>query len=140
MGVLNETTSEKLLNFIEKNGLLDAINLVGSYDKIKSILHSHPFSDEQKIKFIQDIINKYGGFGFGEIRLDPIFYGRTDNESKWVEYLGNNKAIIQVWDNEFETDLGEFGVSYHNLSSDILNEIFVALAENLDEIQGLNGY
>jgi hypothetical protein len=78
--ILFEETRAKsfLLNNINQNGLLDSINRVGSYDKLRKILSNENFlTPDVMIKFISDVIDDTGYLTFFDLDLEPIIIKRT---------------------------------------------------------------
>ena len=124
MGVINEgKKDETIRNMIDKMGVADAIKMVGNYYAIEPYL-----KEIDKVNFIKEKVNDLtewigGGVGLVEIDEEPIHYDEDENEIRQIEYLGTNSVVVDVYDADMNRHTGEFNVNYHNLPSQILNEL-----------------
>lgn len=119
--------SDKMKKQIHKMGLYQFMKLSGlSWAHIVSIIGVDFLSYKMMADFIPNAMNdNVGGFGLIEIGEDPIPYSSNDNEVREINFLGVNRAMVDVWGgNNFEKNLGEFGVHYYNLPDDILEQVF----------------
>lgn len=124
---MSDNLRDRILNRIEKFGLKVTLDMTGmSYGKLFSIgIGPEYFTRKIKQEFIQNYFKDLGyGVGLPEIDVDPIFYSQNENEYREIYYLGESKVSIMVWDKESGDTEGEYGVSYHNLSDDMIDEIF----------------
>ena len=124
---MSDNLRDRILNRIEKFGLKVTLDMTGmSYGKLFSIgIGPEYFTRKIKQEFIQNYFKELGyGVGLPEIDVDPIFYSQNENEYREIYYLGASKVSIMVWDKESGDTEGEFGVSYHNLSDGMIDEIF----------------
>jgi len=124
---MSDNLRDRILNRIEKFGLKVTLDMTGmSYGKLFSIgIGPEYFTRKIKQEFIQNYFKDLGyGVGLPEIDVDPIFYSQNENEYREIYYLGASKVSIMVWDKESGDTEGEYGVSYHNLSDDMIDEIF----------------
>ena len=127
--ILREELSgaDKMKKQIHKIGLYQFMKLSGlSWAHIVSIIGVDFLSYKMMADFIPNAMNdNVGGFGLIEIGEDPIPYSSNDNEVREINFLGVNRAIVDVWGgNNFEKNLGEFGVHYYNLPDNILEQVF----------------
>ena len=116
-----------ILNLIDNRGLFEALRILNlTFTELFSLgFETEYFSRKIKQEFIQDYFKDLGyGVGLPEIDVDPIFYSQNENEYREIYYLGASKVSIMVWDKESGDTEGEFGVSYHNLSDGMIDEIF----------------
>ena len=131
---LNESTKDKILSQIEKNGLFQFIKFSGlSFTKTFSIVGDDMFNRKIMIRFIHDVCEEYGPFSPVEIDLDPIFYNKTDEEYREIAYIAKNRVIVDVWgEYKLQTNLGEFNVDLHALSDKHLGEVFDMVVQYLE--------
>jgi len=124
--ILNEQRKEKFLNDINEMGLLEFMKITGlSYVKVFQLVGNDLFTRKIITKFIKDIVNEYGPFGFVEINEDPIFYYSSGDEFREISYLGKERVIIDVY--QGNNNLGDFHVYYPNLNDEFIEEIFDVL-------------
>lgn len=127
--ILKEESSvaDKMKRQIHKMGLYQFMKLSGlNWVDIVSIIGVDFLSRKIMAEFIPNAMNDtIGGFHLTEIDEDPIHYSSNEDEERQINYLGVNRAIVDVWGgNNFEKNLGEFGVHYYNLPDDILKQVF----------------
>ena len=133
---MSDNLRDRILNRIEKFGLKVTLDMTGmSYGKLFSIgIGPEYFTRKIKQEFIQNYFKDLGyGVGLPEIDVDPIFYSQNENEYREIYYLGASKVSIMVWDRESGDTEGEYGVSYHNLSDDMIDEIFDIVIKLYDD-------
>lgn len=133
---MSDNLRDRILNKIEKFGLKVTLDMTGmSYGKLFSIgIGPEYFTRKIKQEFIQNYFKDLGyGVGLPEIDVDPIFYSQNENEYREIFYLGASKVSIMVWDRESGDTEGEYGVSYHNLSDDMIDEIFDIVIQLYDD-------
>lgn len=120
----SENSKIKLLKLIYHKGVFATAQLVGGYDKLIELTGNEIPSD-LKIQDIKEILDKEGGLHLGELDFEePIFIKNSDGEIHQIEYLGINKATIQVWGGyKFSNDEGEYKVSYESLEDNTIEEI-----------------
>ena len=121
-----------ILNLIDNRGLFEALRILNlTFTELFSLgFETEYFSRKIKQEFIQDYFKDLGyGVGLPEIDEDAIFYSQNENEYREIYYLGESKVRIMVWDKESGDTEGEFGVSYHNLSDGMIDEIFDIVIE-----------
>ena len=121
--ISEDKKDETIRNMIDKMGVADAIKLAGNYYIIEPYL-----KEIDKVNFIKEKVNDLtewigGGVGLVEIDEEPIHYDEDENELKQIEYLGKNGVTVDVYDADMNRHTGEFNVNYHNLPSQILNEL-----------------
>lgn len=133
---MSDNLRDRILNRIEKFGLKVTLDMTGmSYGKLFSIgIGPEYFTRKIKQEFIQNYFKDLGyGVGLPEIDEDAIFYSQNENEYREIYYLGESKVSIMVWDRESGDTEGEYGVSYHNLSDDMIDEIFDIVIKLYDD-------
>ena len=133
---MSDNLRDRILNRIEEFGLKVTLDMTGmSYGKLFSIgIGPEYFTRKIKHEFIQNYFKDLGyGVGLNEIDVDPIFYSQNENEYREIYYLGASKVSIMVWNKESGDTEGEYGVSYHNLSDDMVDEIFDIVIELYDD-------
>lgn len=111
---------------IDKLGLYEFMRLSGwSWSKIVSIIGVDFLTYKMMSEFIPAALNEIGAFGLGEINEDTILYNSNQDEVREINFLGVNRAIVDVWGGiDFQEHKGEFGVHYYNLPDNILEEVF----------------
>jgi hypothetical protein len=112
---------------IEKMGITNAIKMAGNYYAIEPYLKV-----VDKVNFIKEKVDELtewagGGIGLVEINEEPIHYDENEYEIRQIEYLGKNKAIVDVYDVDMNSHLGEFSVSYEGLPVQVIEELVEVL-------------
>jgi hypothetical protein len=126
--VLNEEMDNRkiFLNQMNKFGLLNLLKMSGvSYGKLFSLgIGPEHLTRKIKQEFIQDVIQSSGVIHLLEYDIEPIFYNQNDTDYEEITYLGVNKVAVTVWYTVTNDISAEFGVLYHNLNDNIIDEIF----------------
>lgn len=133
---MSDNLKDRILKTIQKFGLKVTLDMTGmSYGKLFSIgIGPEYFTRKIKQEFIQNYFKDLGyGIGLPEIDVDPIFYSQNENEYREIYYLGESKVGIIVWEKESRDSIGDYGVSYHNLSDDMIDDIFDIVEELYDK-------
>ena len=133
---MSDNLRDRILNRIEKFGLKVTLDMTGmSYGKLFAIgIGPEYFTRKIKQEFIQNYFKELGyGVGLPEIDVDPIFYSQNENEYREIYYLGASKVSIMVWDKESGDTENEYFVSYHNLSDDMIDDIFDIVVKLYDD-------
>jgi len=130
----NFRLKDSIIKEIEKYGLFNTLKLTTmTYTKLWSIVGDEYLNRKIKQEFIQTFFKELGyGFSLGEIDKEPIFYGENESTYKEIVYLGPSKVAVIVWDKDIWQADNEFGVIYHNLSDNIIDEIFDIVTELYD--------
>jgi hypothetical protein len=133
---LNEEIDNRkiFLNQMNKFGLLNLLKMSGvSYGKLFSLgIGPEHLTRKIKQEFIQDVIQSLGGINLIEYDIEPIFYNQNDTDYEEITYLGVNKVAVTVWYTVTNDISAEFGVLYHNLNDNIIDEIFDIVVELYD--------
>jgi hypothetical protein len=121
-----ETFRARIINMIEKDGLLQALKLTNmSYTKLFSLIGDEWLTRKVKQKFIRDVMDMLEyGFGLSEIGHEPIFYGENEDEIRQIDYLGKNMVAIDVLSKSTREEDGSFNITYSALDDRIIDEIF----------------
>jgi len=131
--VLNEEMDNRkiFLNQMNKFGLLNLLKMSGvSYGKLFSLgIGPEHLTRKIKQEFIQDVIQSSGVIHLLEYDIEPIFYNQNDTDYEEITYLGVNKVAVTVWYTVTNDISAEFGVLYHNLNDNIIDEIFDIVVE-----------
>jgi len=133
--IIKESTSksdegkfrDRIVTQIEKLGLFEVLEVLSlSYTKLFGLgIGPEYLTRKIKQEFIQDYFKNLGyGVSLFEIDYDPIFWSQNENEYREIVYLGASKVAIVVWNKESGETEGEYGVLYHNLSDNMIDEIF----------------
>ena len=134
--VLNEEMDNRkiFLNQMNKFGLLNLLKISGmSYGKLFSLgIGDEHLTRKIKQEFIQDVIQSLGVIHLLEYDIEPIFYNQNDTDYEEITYLGVNKVAVTVWYTVTNDISAEFGVLYHNLNDNIIDEIFDIVVELYD--------
>lgn len=132
---INESVSpniqDKIMNLVNKYGIIGAIKIVGTYDDLRELLKGKEFlTRENMIEVIIQVTQEVGGLGVNEIGLEPIVIKEPNIEIHQIEYFGTYGVIVQVWGGyKMETDEGEYRMSYDGLDTIHLYEITDAMIE-----------
>jgi len=123
MGVINEDNRPNVIRkMVDDIGLKNTINMVGDYYAIEPHLKEIDKVNYIKEKIIE--INDDGsGFALHEINEEPIHFSEQDGELRQIEYLGKNRAIVDVYDEGMGTHLGDYNIPYESLPGQILDEL-----------------
>jgi hypothetical protein len=121
--IIKENKENSIPNMIKTLGISDAIKYFGNYYTIEPYL-----KEIDKVNFIKEKVNGLtewigGGIGLVEIDEEPIHYDEDENEIRQIEYLGKNGVTVDVYDADMNRHTGEFNVNYHNLPSQIIEEL-----------------
>jgi hypothetical protein len=110
---------------IDENGFFTTISIFGK-DEVISRLDKLNITRKDKLKLIKEVCEQsmYGGFGFGEIEEEPIFYSENENEYKEIAYIGPNHCYLDVWSKPDSNHEGEIRLMYHNLDDYYIDRIF----------------
>ena len=121
-----ETFRARIINMIEKDGLLQALKLTNmSYTKLFSLIGDEWLTRKVKQKFIRNVMDMLEyGFGLSEIGHEPIFYGENEDEIRQIDYLGKNMVAIDVLSKSTREEDGSFNITYSALDDRIIDEIF----------------
>ena len=109
---------------IDKMGVANAIKMTGNYYTIEPYL-----KEIDKVNYIKEKVSQlsddFGGNGFGLVEIDeePIHFGEDDGELRQIEYLGKNRAMVDVYDEDMGTHLGDYNIPYESLPGQILDEL-----------------
>ena len=127
--ILRESSNfrDNLIQQINLRGLFFVLKITGlSYTKLFSIgIGPEYFTRKIKQEFIQDYFKNLGyGVSLIEIDESPIFYDENEDEYREIIYIGQSKVSVVVWTKIDWNAEGEFGVLYHNLSDNMIDEIF----------------
>ena len=124
MGVITEDETPLIRKMVDEIGLINTIKMIGNYNTIEPYL-----KDIDKVNFIKDKVAELcdeffnTGFGLIEIDVEPIHFSDDDNELRQIEYLGKNRVIIDVYDEDMGFHLGEYNIPYESLPSQIIEEL-----------------
>jgi hypothetical protein len=121
-----ETFRARIINMIEKDGLLQALKVTNmSYTKLFSLIGDEWLTRKVKQKFIRNVMDMLEyGFGLSEIGHEPIFYGENEDEIRQIDYLGKNMVAIDVLSKSTREEDGSFNITYSALDDRIIDEIF----------------
>ena len=133
---MGDNLRDRILKRIEKFGLKVTLDMTGiTFGKLFGIgVSPDYFTRKLKQDFIQNYFKDLGyGVSLPEIDVDPIFWSQNENEYREIFYLGASKISIIVWNKESGDNEGEYGVLYHNLSDDMIDEIFDIVMKLYDD-------
>ena len=121
--VIQENKDRSIPKMIKTLGISDAIKYFGNYYTIEPYL-----KEVDKVNFIKEKVGELseefgGGFGLVEIDEEPIHFSEQDGESRQIEYLGKNRAMVDVYDEDMRTHLGDYNIPYESLPSQIIEEL-----------------
>ncbi len=133
--IKEEVLKNKLIKTIDEKGLLNTMKFTGlSWAKLISVIGMDFITNKIMVEFITQAITEVGPFGLVEVDEDPIFYNQNSEEFREIAYLGTIKVVVDVWSGpNFSKYEGEFGVSYHNLSDHILEQVFDVIMKVYEE-------
>jgi len=121
--LMTEDKDDSKREMIRSLGLADAIKYFGNYYKIEPYL-----KEIDKVNFIKEKVGELseefgGGFGLVEINEEPIHISEQDGELRQIEYLGKNRAMVDVYDEDMGIHLGDYNIPYESLPSQIIEEL-----------------
>lgn len=127
--LISEDKKEHIIRtMIDKMGMANTIKLMGNYYTIEPYL-----KEVDKVNYVKEkvsqLADEFGGAGFGlaEINEDPIHFSEQDGELRQIEYLGKKRAIVDVYDEDMGSHMGDYNISYESLPGHILNELIEIL-------------
>ena len=120
---MTEDKDDDKREMIKILGVSDAIKYFGNYYTIEPYL-----KEVDKVNFIKEKVGDLseefgGGFGLVEIDEEPIHFSEQDGELRQIEYLGKNRAMVDVYDEDMGSHKGDFRVQYESLPGQILDEL-----------------
>ena len=120
--MIKEDEVPLIRKMVDEIGLINTIKMVGNYYEVEPYL-----KEVDKVNFIEEKIieiNDDGsGFALHEINEEPIHFSEQDGELRQIEYLGKNRAIVDVYDEGMGTHLGDYNIPYESLPGQILDEL-----------------
>jgi len=122
--LMTEDKDDDKREMIRSLGLADAVKYFGNYYKVEPYL-----KEIDKVNYIKEkvsqLADEFGGAGFGlvEIDEDPIHFSEQDSELRQIEYLGKNRAMVDVYDEDMGSHLGDYNIPYESLPSQIIEEL-----------------
>jgi hypothetical protein len=127
MGIIVESKhSNTIKKMIDSVGLYDTIQMVGSYSTILNFIDSEDITDNNKIKFIQEVIkikspeNNVINSDFSN--FEPISYNESDDVRISIMSLSRYGVIANVFKNgKYYTT---HTIPYDRMSEEVLNKIF----------------
>ena len=121
--IIKENKDDSIPKMIKTLGISDAIKYFGNYYTIEPYL-----KEIDKVNFIKEKVGELseefgGGFGLVEINEEPIHISEQDGELRQIEYLGKNRAMVDVYDEDMGIHLGDYNIPYESLPSQIIEEL-----------------
>jgi hypothetical protein len=137
MGVINEDNrSNVIMKMIDEIGLYNTIKIVGSYDDILNHIDHEQITDEEKIKFINEVVkvksSEFGmnGLSIYEIGMSPIIFDKDGDRFKEIIYFAVNGVSIDVYNGSVFTNNQK--ALYTMLPTDVLDDIFIWMLDFLE--------
>lgn len=133
--IIESSVNQALKKAIETHGLYDTMKLTSlSFSQIVAKIGLEWITEKKILDFIHEVMGEVlPSFGLGEVGEDNIYYNHVGPELREIVFLGSKRVIVEVFNEDTGNIEGEFGVSYYNLSDDILKEIFDVIIRVLDE-------
>jgi hypothetical protein len=122
--LMTEDKDDDKREMIRSLGLADAIKYFGNYYTIEPYL-----KEIDKVNFIKEkvaeLCDEFGGAGFGLVEINeyPIHISEQDGELRQIEYLGKNRAMVDVYDEDMGSHSGDYNIPYESLPSQIIEEL-----------------
>lgn len=130
--VLREGLDDKIINLVNSVGIMSATSFVGGYEKLFKILDKYEVTNDMKIRLIKDYVGDKDGVGLNNINMEDIMFKDDDNEQHVVIYLENNGVLVNIWSgHDYDTDSGEYILSYEELPDNVIDEIYSAVISEL---------
>ena len=126
--LMTEDKDDDKREMIKILGVSDAIKYFGNYYTIEPYL-----KEIDKVNYVKEkvsqLADEFGGAGFGlaEINEEPIHLSERDGELRQIEYLGKNRAMVDVYDEDMGSHMGDYNIPYESLPGHILNELIEIL-------------
>jgi hypothetical protein len=128
---------EKILLLIETRGLFETSKMfdVSIYRILSMIGGVENISLGVMRRFITDVLENVGNIHLGSIGVEPIFVKSNDDEFYQIESLQLKNVRIDIWGGyKLSTWIGEYRVSYDELSDNLIEQIFDVLIDNYEDI------
>ena len=138
MGVINEDNhSNFITKMIDEIGIYNTIKIVGSYEDILNHIDHEQIADEDKIKFINEVVKvkspEYGmnGLSTYETGMSPIIFDKDGDKVKEINYFAINGVSIDIYKgNEF---INTQKALYEWLPTDVLDNVFIWMLDLLEK-------
>ena len=123
--VIQENKESSIPNMVKILGITDAIKYFGNYYTIEPYLKV-----VDKVNFIKEKVSELGrgGISLREIDEEPIVYDDDDNDHKQIEFLGRDRAYVDVYYRGH--NVGDIRVPYESLSVQIIEELVEILVNH----------
>jgi hypothetical protein len=134
LSVMNEGVDDKIINMVNSLGIITASKFVGGYDKLFNMLGDYELTRDMKIRLIKEfIVNESEDRGMGVIELtdEDIPFEAHGEYLHAIEYLYGDSVVVRIWGDDYDTDEGNYHVSYEELPENIINEIFSIIMTEL---------
>ena len=133
--IIESSVNDALRKSIDNQGLYTTMQLTGlNFAQITAKIGLEWITEKIMLDFIHEVMGKVlPSFGLGEVEEPNIYYNHVGPELREIVFLGSKRVIVEVFNEDTGNIEGEFGVSYYNLSDDILKEIFDVIIRVLDE-------
>jgi hypothetical protein len=129
--IIQENKENSIPKMIKILGISDAIKYFGNYYTIEPYLKVI-----DKVNFIKEKVDEISeglnssGISLYELNEEPIFYDEDDNELRQIEYLGKDSVYVDVYNDDGDTHVGDFRVTYEGLSVEIIERLVEILLNN----------
>jgi hypothetical protein len=129
-----EKLREKLRLMTKTIGLVQMMKSIGLQDLFKKTEGFDFLTEEELRKSIQECVDIAGGsMQYNELGIEPILWREDENEIHQLEYFGGKRVTVNVWGGyNYDTDEGEYHVSYEMLNKDQLTLILYGFLDFIE--------
>jgi hypothetical protein len=129
--ILKENNQDEIDRILDKISDKGMSSLTRSERMTLSNSENPNFSSKESIiEEIQNKIDECGWITVSELGSNSITYMEDDGEIHLIEGFGNNSVTINVYGGyKYETDMGDYEVTYSKLDIDTLEEILYLIGD-----------
>jgi len=132
--ILKEEVNQKIIQQIDSVGLFNFMKLSNmKFKQIVLLAGEDWLTNKIMCDFIKETIKNTNYFSVYDINYPPIFYNETEDEYREISYFGETRVMLDVFDKDNDTIVGEFGVSYEALNDRILLKVFLLVMDAFEK-------
>ena len=132
--ILKEEVNQKIIQQIDSVGLFNFMKLSNmKFKQIVLLAGEDWLTNKIMCDFIKETIKNTNYFSVYDIDYQPIFYNETEDEYREISYFGETRVMLDVFDKDNDTIVGEFNVSYEALNDRILLKVFLLVMDAFEK-------
>ena len=114
-----DSKQSKLLEYINQNGVLTTIKLLGGLDNLKRQLKGvNWMTRDVMVNAIIDVCKEMGGFSMAELGLEEINLNESNGLLRNLSYIDKNGIEIVTYEKDEDGDYNEEPVDYLSFNYD----------------------